>query len=286
MKPSNKITPIFLMIFLLPVFSILAQDGEALFKSNCAACHKTNKQKLVGPGLEGVAERRSEAWLLKFIKNSQKFIQTGDADAVAVFEENNKTVMPPFEHLNDADIQSIINYLPSGAKPITSDAPVEAVASVTYTADDILQGKMLYVGTKRFTNKGQACISCHNVSNNEIIPGGLLAKDLTNVFARLGHEGITGLLGSPPFPAMATAYSNNKLTDTEILQLTAFLNNVDAVSATQKITSGNEILLGGGFAGVIVLLIFIGFTWGKRKKESVKRDIFKRQLRGNDSKVY
>ena len=31
--------------------SALAQDGEALFKQNCAACHKVGGGRLVGPDL-------------------------------------------------------------------------------------------------------------------------------------------------------------------------------------------------------------------------------------------
>ena len=287
MKFNNPITFTIMLFLLLPVFTITAQDGEALFKQNCAACHKINKQRMVGPGLEGIADKRNETWLANFIKNSQSLIKSGDADAIAIYEEYNKTLMPPFEHLSDAEIKAIIDYMPGSAKVATTDAVAEAPAIVyEYTADDIEQGKMLYIGTKRFANKGQSCISCHNVTNNEIIPGGLLSKDLTNVYARMGHEGITGLLGSPPFPAMATSYSNNKLSDEEIFQLTAFLKHADEVSTTQQARTGYGILLIGGFSGLLVFLILIGIGWKNRKKEMVKHDIFRRQLRGRDSVVY
>ena len=48
--------------------SLLAQEkgdaiaGEALYKSNCAACHKLDK-KGVGPALRNVAEKYERDWL-------------------------------------------------------------------------------------------------------------------------------------------------------------------------------------------------------------------------------
>ena len=36
-----------------------AQDGEALYNQNCTACHKFG-QKLIGPDLIGINEKRSE----------------------------------------------------------------------------------------------------------------------------------------------------------------------------------------------------------------------------------
>ena len=45
------------LIALLSFSSIQAQDGEALFKANCASCHAV-KEKLVGPALKGIETRR------------------------------------------------------------------------------------------------------------------------------------------------------------------------------------------------------------------------------------
>ena len=88
----------FLLLALLLTFStsIFAQDGdvaagEALFKANCAACHKLDK-KATGPALRGVASKYDTEWLYKWIRNSQGLINSGDALAVRLFEENNKSV--------------------------------------------------------------------------------------------------------------------------------------------------------------------------------------------------
>lgn len=62
---------------------------------------------------------------MKWIKDSQAFVKSGDADAKTVFEENGRMVMPPFTHLPDEQIKSIIGFL---ANPVT-EPPVEVVAA-------------------------------------------------------------------------------------------------------------------------------------------------------------
>ena len=69
--------------------------GKKLFNANCAACHKLNK-KAVGPALKGVTAKYDKEWLYSWIKNSSAMIKSGDAQAVAIWEEYNKSVMNNF----------------------------------------------------------------------------------------------------------------------------------------------------------------------------------------------
>lgn len=88
-----------------------ADAGKALFKSNCAACHKLYKRS-TGPALYDVVQKYDEdyEWLGKWIRNSTALIATGDARANAIFEEYNQTPMNTFEGLSDADISNILAY--------------------------------------------------------------------------------------------------------------------------------------------------------------------------------
>lgn len=97
-----------------------AAAGKALFNANCAACHKLDG-KMTGPALRGVTERHDTKWLHAWIKDSQKLIKSGDAAAVKVFEENNKSIMTAFPQLSDADIDNILAYT---AEPIKEKPPV------------------------------------------------------------------------------------------------------------------------------------------------------------------
>ena len=83
--------------------------GEALFKANCAACHKMD-QKAVGPPLRGVADNFERQWLYDWIHNSQAMIAAGDPIAVKLFEENNRAIMTPFPALSETDIDNILAY--------------------------------------------------------------------------------------------------------------------------------------------------------------------------------
>lgn len=271
----------------------LAQDGEALFKQVCAACHSTGPNRLVGPGLQGVTEKRSEEWLIKWTRSSQSLIKSGDKDAVAIFEQFNKIMMPD-NNFTDSEIKSIFAYIAqqgggavqvaSGAAQTETPTEVAIASSDNATAEEFNLGKNIFEGTVNLKNGGASCLSCHNVSYNGVLPGGLLAKDLTNVHSRFGGDaGIVGILNAPPFPAMTQAYKNNPITEQEINALTAFLNKVDKESLIAGQTNNasmNPFLLYGPF-GLIVWLVLILLMWRKRKKNTVKLRIYERQLKSN-----
>ena len=101
-----------------------AANGKKIFKAQCAACHKLDK-KLVGPALGDVTTRRTEEWLLKWIRNNAELRASGDKDAIAIFEEYNGSVMTAFENLSDQDIKDILAYTIEGDKPA---APAGGVA--------------------------------------------------------------------------------------------------------------------------------------------------------------
>lgn len=101
--------------------------GKELFNTNCAACHKLDA-KSTGPMLRGVAGKHEMTWLYKWIKNSSEMIKSGDAAAVKLFEENNKSVMTAFPQLSNADIDNIIAY--------TSEPKAEAAVAVAMPGPD------------------------------------------------------------------------------------------------------------------------------------------------------
>jgi len=89
---------------------VSAQDGAAIFKQNCTACHAIDKQ-VIGPALKDVHKRRDEAWLLKFIRNSTAVINSGDPYAVQLYEKYNKTQMNSFEFLSEDEIKAVLTYI-------------------------------------------------------------------------------------------------------------------------------------------------------------------------------
>ncbi len=134
-------------------FTVNAQDadpmaGKKLFNANCAACHKLNK-KAVGPALKGVSAKYDKEWLYSWIKNSSAMIKAGDAQAVAIWEEYNKSAMTAFPLLSNIDIDNIIAYTdytpPAPAVPVAT-ASAAAPSGESFSNDIILGALALVFG--------------------------------------------------------------------------------------------------------------------------------------------
>jgi len=97
----------------------MVAQGETLFKNNCAVCHNINEQ-LVGPPLKNIHERRPMDWIIRFVQNSQKVIQSGDEYAVQLYNEYNQTLMPSFDFSED-EIKSVVEYIK--AESVKAAAP-------------------------------------------------------------------------------------------------------------------------------------------------------------------
>jgi len=98
-----------------------AQDGKALFQSNCASCHNPFKV-ITGPALQGVTTRVPDKTLLHaWIHNNQKVLASGNAYFNNLFVQYNKTPMNVFPDLSDKDIDAILNYIET-AKPAVAGA--------------------------------------------------------------------------------------------------------------------------------------------------------------------
>jgi len=158
---------VFLFTFLNPVFgqeasvdeaSVEAEaasgdgdavKGEALFKSLCAACHKRYK-KMTGPALFGVANKYDREWIYSWVKNSAAMIASGDAQAIAIYEEYNKTAMNAFPQLTNTDIDNILAYVmqpkPEPVAPVPgSDAGESSANAGSNVSTNLILGALILV---------------------------------------------------------------------------------------------------------------------------------------------
>ena len=101
-------------------------SGEKLYNANCTQCHAIN-EVVIGPALKGIEERRERPWLLSWIKNSQKVIESGDEYAVALYEKYKKVAMPAYP-FTDAEIISVLEYIDVASKVVPQVAAVVAAA--------------------------------------------------------------------------------------------------------------------------------------------------------------
>ena len=85
-----------------------AARGKLDFESKCLACHSMGGGRKLGPDLAGVATRRTDDWLARWLKAPEKMLQS-DADAKALLREYNNIPMPN-QNLSDAEIRQYIRY--------------------------------------------------------------------------------------------------------------------------------------------------------------------------------
>lgn len=104
------------------VNTVSAQDGKALFTTNCASCHQVHKAS-TGPALAGVEDRwPNKANLYSWIRNSSAFLKTGDKYANDLYVQYNKVAMNQFPNLTDDEIGAILKYIGSVPAPGTGAA--------------------------------------------------------------------------------------------------------------------------------------------------------------------
>ena len=256
--------------------SVTAQtSGQASFEQKCAACHTLSADRLVGPGLAGVMTRRDRAWIKRFIMQPDQMIASGDSTAAALVDEY--LVVMPNLAITDGEAEALIAFL-SGEEGAAAPRAQPAAAEPA-TEEQILLGQDLFQGKTRFTNGGPTCNSCHEVTNDAVIGGGVLAAELTAVFSRLGGPGVRAILGSPPFPVMQRAYQDKPLTDDEVAALVGFLERADAEQSLHQPRDYGIKLFTAGVVGTLLLLGLYSLLWRGRRRGSVNQSIYDRQVK-------
>jgi len=279
-----------LIIGVLTIFASVGQSqvgwcqdpGEQTFKTICIACHTIGGGRLVGPDLASVHDKRSQEWLENFVKSSQSMINDGDAEAIALFDEFNRIPMPD-SFLTEEEIRQVLGYVRSqSTNQATATSPgavVQEAPAEPASEAEIFAGQELFQGNVRLANGGAACNSCHEVRNDAVIGGGILATELTTVFSRMGGAGVKAILGRAPFPIMQAAYQGQPLIDKEITALVAFLEYADSEQYNQLPRDYGLGLFLSGLVGAAALFLLFAFVWRSRKRGSVNQAIFDRQIK-------
>lgn len=244
-----------LLCSLVPFREVTAQEpaaaeGQALFEGRCVACHTTGTDRLVGPGLQGVTERRDRSWLIDLITDPDGMIARGDSLATALLAEY-EVPMPNFG-LSREQASSILAYL--------AGAEAGPAAATPLPAGDPVSGQELFSGRRPLDNGGAACMACHDVAGLGALGGGTLGRELTHAATRYG-DGLPGILRSPPFAAMRAVLAEHPLTAQEVADLTAFLLEVDRAP---ELARSGWTFPAAGAGGAILLMILVGTTWRNR----------------------
>lgn len=144
------------------------------------------------------------------------------------------------------------------------------------------EGKDLFTGKARLTEGGPACISCHTINDPELpVSGGTLAVNVTS-FGNLPNDALQERIIDASFPHMTimnSAYTNHRVTEQESDKIIVYLKHI-----AEQQQSEPELLLSGLnflWTGTVVFLLFLAIiwlSWYSRKKGSVNKEIYQRQI--------
>lgn len=86
----------------------MANKGKAILDMKCTACHQYNDKRLVGPGFEGVTNRRRPEWIMNMITNVEVMLDE-DPVAQALLEEC--LTRMPNQNISIGDARDILEYM-------------------------------------------------------------------------------------------------------------------------------------------------------------------------------
>jgi cytochrome c551/c552 len=137
LNPKSLLSAVAVFLFVATQSMQAQPDGEKLFKANCAACHKPDKD-LVGPALQGVTEKYAgkEEILYLWIKNPQKALESGDPVVKATYDEwSPRAGMMPPQAVTDEEIVAILDYIENYA-PEAPAVDTSGGGTVTYVVNE------------------------------------------------------------------------------------------------------------------------------------------------------
>lgn len=103
----HGIGPVTAPMTLAPLDSALAAQGQAIFRTKCQVCHKLN-ERLVGPALQGVTQRRTPEYIMNMILNPAEMVQR-HPDARALLAQH-LTIMTN-QNVGLQDARALLEYL-------------------------------------------------------------------------------------------------------------------------------------------------------------------------------
>jgi protein SCO1 len=89
---------------------VAAESGKKVFSARgCDACHTIGKGDLAGPDLAGLLDRRSTAWIKKWLQDPWNMVET-DPIAKTLFKRYNELRMPDL-NLSDKQVSALMHYI-------------------------------------------------------------------------------------------------------------------------------------------------------------------------------
>ena len=294
MKTAGHAVAVLLAVGLLSTPPAGAETGKETFAKMCVSCHAPDGGGVpaLGPNLtddcflHGASEAEIRAVVANGSPTNPMMIgfepQIGVESVQAVAQYVHGLIGTNVEGGRECQEAGSDAGAKAGAVPSPKAAAPEAAAAKAAAPaleGDIDRGSKLFQGLIRFGNGGPSCISCHTVRNDAVISGGSLGKDITEKVTVASGAMVGGFVQSKP--VMQKAFADSPLTEQEQADLAAFLADTYEQGQSMPGDTGIKLAL-SGVAGTVLLLGLYTMLWGRRKRFSVNRDIYDRQIKSSD----
>jgi cytochrome c551/c552 len=107
-KSDSKGIGKFTSVQLGPIDNAMADKGKVVFTAKCSACHKVTSDKVVGPGLKGVTQRRTPEWIMNQITNP---VEMEQKDPVGKALLAKHLTQMTFQNVSDDETRQLLEYL-------------------------------------------------------------------------------------------------------------------------------------------------------------------------------
>lgn len=91
-----------------PLDETMVKKGSAIYDMKCSACHKLDGKRVVGPGFQGVTNRRKPEWIMNMITNVDVML---DKDPVAQELLEQCLTRMPNQNVSIGDARDILEFL-------------------------------------------------------------------------------------------------------------------------------------------------------------------------------
>jgi hypothetical protein len=203
---------------------------------------------------------------MKFIQNPKEVIDSGDPYAAELLKEARGVIMPRVPGMDQSMAGALLDLIENESRLEESNFPGLRISNKPISEEEVRLGRDYFIGDRRLTNRGPACISCHSAAGTGLLGGGRIGPDLTKVFERMGgRRSLAGWLLAPATPTMAAVFRDRPFDQSEIVPISAFFednarNRSEVDPAATRSLFVLLCLLGMGIG-----LTALGKLWGHRR---------------------
>ena len=219
-------------------------NGEDIFKSKCAVCHASDGGGGIGPNLTDEywlhgGSIKNIFWVIKHgvptkgMISWQSQLTSAATRDVASYIYTLKRTTPANPKEPQGELYNEETPVLNLDKQVSEDNIKLNINSVRDTMDYIRIGRKLFSGSLLFTGGGPGCIMCHQVTDDILAEGGLIAPELTNVYSRFDEKTIIARVTNPYHPTMQEAYKGKQVTVEEASMLVLFFKQAATESTYQ-----------------------------------------------------